>query len=168
MSIYNRTTRECLPSQWPPESYQAIQNYFQEQQLGNPETEFVACCETISSKGNTNWLLSWLNGELDATVHTGILLTSERLIWVRNADSSGVVLTAANLKEIRIGTYAPQFTRDTGLEIIGYVQGSKGRIRGYIGMGPEPAAQKFRDEVKEAIDKINPPSKRRLPKWLGG
>jgi hypothetical protein len=167
MSDYDRTTRECSVSQLHPELHQAVQNYFQEHQLGDPKTETVMCCETISTRKVSGWLVSALKGAEDATIHTGMLLTSEWLIWVRKGDHSDTVLTAANLMEIRVKTYRSIVTRDSGLEISGFIRDSQSQVRGYVGMGPEPAAQRFCEEVEKAITKVNPPS-RKLPKWLGG
>ena len=168
MSDYNRTTRECLVSQLHPELLQAIQHYFQEHNLGDLEAETLLCCETISTKKRANRLISWLNAGLDRTIHTGMLLTARWLIWVRSGERSGLVLTAANLKEIRAKTYTSKLTQDTGLEVYGYIAGSQGRVRGYIGLGSGEAAHKFCEAVKQAIEKVNPPSKKGLPKWLGG
>jgi hypothetical protein len=48
------------------------------------------------------------------------------------------------------------------MEVSGYIGDSKGRVRGYIGMGPEPAAQKFCEQVQQAIEKVTPkPAKKR-------
>jgi hypothetical protein len=168
MSTYNRTTRECLVSQLRPELYQAIRDHFQDQQLGDPETEALMCCETISRKKDAGRLASWLDGEGEATIYTGMLLTSQRLIWVRSAGSVSVVLIAADLKDIRVRAYASPLTGDTGLEVFGFIGGSKGRVRGYIGMGPELAAQKFCEAVVQAIETVNPPAKRKLLRWLTG
>lgn len=166
MSTYTRTTRTCLPSQLRPELYQAIHDYFQGQQLGDPETESVICCETVSRKKDAGRLASWLEGEGAAIIYTAMLLTAQQLIWVRSADGSGVVLTAADLKEIRVKAYASPLTRDAGLEVFGVIGDSRGRMRGYIGMGPEAAAQKFCDAVIHAVEALNPPVKRKLPRWL--
>jgi hypothetical protein len=168
MSTYDRTTRECLVSELRPALHQAIRDYFQEQQLGDPETETLICCETTSTKKSAGRLASWLDGEGDTAVYTGMLLTPQRLIWVRSADDSGVVLTAADLKEIRVRAYASLLTHDAGLEVFGFIGDSKGRVRGYIGMGPEPAAQKFCEAVVQAVETVNPLVKRKLPRWLTG
>jgi hypothetical protein len=169
MSDYNRTTRECSVSQLNPELRQAIQSYFQEHELGNPEAETLMCCETISEKKNFGRLGSLLKGAQETTIHTGMLLTSQWLIWVRRGDQSGVVLNAANLKEIEVRAYASIFAPDTGLEIFGLIGDAKKPIRGYVGMGAELAAQKFMEEVSKVIDIVNPPlPPRKLPKWLGG
>ena len=169
MSDYYRTTRECQVSQLHPEVLLALRNYFQEQKLGDPEAETVSCCETISTKKNMGRLAAWLHGTVDTTVHTGMLLTSQQLIWVRSGDQSGTSLSAANLNFISARPYTSIFVRDTGLEINGYLDGSKAPIRGYIGMGSEAAAQKFCDEVSQAITKMNPPKQKKAwSKWMGG
>ena len=168
MSDYNRTTRECSISQLHPELLQAIQSYFQEHKLGYLEAETLMCCETISRKKDFGRLVSLLKGVSDTTLHTGMLLTSQWLIWVRSGDQSGILLNAANLKDIRVRAYTSIFTKDSGLEILGYIEHSNSLVRGYIGMGAEPAAQKFCEEVTKAISIVNPPIKSRLPKWLAG
>jgi hypothetical protein len=169
MSNYNRTTRECSVNQLHPELRQAIQNYFRERELGNLEAETLMCCETISEKKISSRLVSLINNVLDTTIHTGMLLTSKWLIWVRRGDQSGIVLNAADLKEIQVREYASIFAPDTGLEILGYIGEPKQKARGYVGMGTEAAAQKFLEEVQKAITAANPPlPPKKLPKWLGG
>ena len=113
-------------------------------------------------------LFSWLNASADTTVHTGIILTSQWLIWARRGDKSGTRLTAANLNQISVQEHTSIFTNDHGLEVLGYIEGSNHAMRGYIGMGSELAAQKFCDEVKQAIAKVNPPVRTTWPKWMGG
>jgi hypothetical protein len=169
MSEYNRATRECPVSQLHPELRQAVRNYFQEHELGDMETETLLCCETISEKKTSGRLGSWMNDSLDTTIHTGMLLTSQWLIWARYGDKTGVLVTAANLELLSARVYTSIIAQDTGLEIFGYIVGFKGQKRGYIGMGSEPAAQKFCDEVMQAIIRLNPPPPpKKWPKWLGG
>ena len=169
MSDYNRTTRECTINQLHPELRQAIRGYFKEHELGDLDAETLMCCETISEKKNFGWPASLLKGNLETTIHTGMLLTSEWLIWVRKVDRSAAVLNAANLKEIEVRTYTTMFTKDTGLEIFGYIANSKGPIRGHIAMGKEPAAQKFFEKVEKAVSRLKPPpTKKNFPKWWGG
>jgi hypothetical protein len=167
MSDYIRTTRECSVDQLQPELFQAIQNYFQEHRLGLLQAEALLCCETISHKKSTGKMAAWLNGQSDATLYTGMLLTSEWLIWVHHGDQTGTRLNAANLKQIRAEFYQSPLTKDTGLEIYGYISNSKARVRGYIGMGAGPATEKFCDEVIQAIARVNPPRKG-LFRWLTG
>jgi len=168
MSDYDRTTRECSVGQLNPEVLRAFRNYFQEHQLGDLEAETLLCCETISRKKDLGGLVSWMNAALDTTIHTGILLTSQKLIWVRSGDVSGTLVTAAALTNISVKVHTSIFSKDTGLEVAGFMDGSKGAMRGYIGMGPELTTQKFCDEVQQAITRLRPPNKRIWPKWMGG
>ena len=97
-----------------------------------------------------------------------MLLTSQSLIWVRRGDRSGTLLTAASLKEISVETHTSMLTKDHGLEVSGYMEGSNKPMRGYIGMGQEIAAQEFCEEVKQAVLKANPPLPKSRPKWFLG
>jgi hypothetical protein len=168
MSDYNRSTRECPVSRLRPELFVAVRKHFQEHTLGDLEAETLLCCETISRKKSANRLVSWLNDGLDTTVHTGILFTSQWLIWVRSGEKLGIQLASASLKQISVRVYSSIFTRDAGLEISGHIEGSKGMMRGVIAMESIDAAQKFCDEVNQAILKVNPPAPKNLSKWWGG
>lgn len=165
MSEYIRTTRECPVSQLSPEILQELQKYFQKHELGDLQTETQLCCETISRKKRTGPLASWLSDKPDTTIHTGILLTAQWLIWVHHGDKSGTLLNAANLNKIGARYHTPLFMNDAGLEIIGYIGDSNARVRGYIGMGADPAVQKFCEEVRQAIIKANPPAPKNIFKW---
>lgn len=168
MSEYTRNTRECSVSQLRPELRQAIQNYFQEHALGALQAETLMCIETISRKDSAGQTASWLSGKSDTTVYTGMLLTPQWLIWVHHGDQSGTLLNAAELKHIRARYYTAPLTKDSGLEIVGFIGDAKDRVRGYIGIGADPAAQKFCEEVRQAISRVTPPAKKGLFKWLTG
>jgi hypothetical protein len=167
MSEFNRTTRECLVNQLHPEILQAFRKYFEEHQLGKLEAETFQCCETVSRRKNVGGLSSWLNASEDTIIHTGIILTSQSLIWARRGDKSGTHLTAAYLNQISVQEHTSIFRDDHGLEVLGYIEGSNRAIRGYIGMGSELATQKFCEEVKQAVARVNPPVKKTWPKWMG-
>ena len=168
MSEYVRTTRICSVSQLQPEILQAIRNHFQLYRMGDVDAETLLCCETISRKKSTSKLISLLSGKSDTTVYTGMLLTSQSLIWVHYGVQSGTLLNAADLKQIRAKFYTSPLTKDAGLEIVGYIGDTKHRVRGYIGIGTDPAAKKFCEEVSQAINEINPPTKKGFFKWLTG
>ncbi len=168
MSDYHRTTRECPVSQLHPDLFVAVRNHFQEHKLGDMEAETLLCCETISKKKSANRLVSWVNNGLDTTIYTGILFTSQWLIWVRSGDKSGALLASADLKQISVRVHTSLLTRETGLEVSGHIEGSKGMMRGFIWMGSALVAQKFCDEVNQMIIKANPPAPKNLSKWWGG
>lgn len=165
MSEYERTTRECSPGQLHPELLQAVQKYFHEHDLGDLQTAILRCCETISERKRAGKLVSWLNDKQDRTIHTGMLLTSQRLIWVHHGDRSVTRLNVAHLDRIGVRFRRSLFSSDVGLEITGYIGDDNARVHGYIGMGAEPAAQEFCEEVKQAISKLNPPSSKSIFNW---
>jgi len=155
-------------NQLQPELLQAIQKYFQAQKLGHLESEIRICCETISKKRYVSKTFAWLSGKPDTIIYTGMLLTSHWLIWVHHGNVSGTRLNAAKLSDIRAEFYTPLFTKDAGLLIVGYIDEAQARVRGYIGMGTDLAAQKFCEQVKQAINEINPPTKKDLFRWRAG
>ncbi len=168
MSEYTRTTRECSVDQLHPEIIRALRTYFQQHALGNVETETQLCCEIVSRKKWTGTMAAWLSDKPDKTIHTAIVLTPTWLIWVHHGDTSGTRLNAADLHKIGARYFTPLFTRDAGLEIIGYIGDSNARVRGYIGMGTDPAAEKFCEEVRQAIIKANPPAPKKIFNWPVG
>jgi hypothetical protein len=168
MSDYTRSTIECSVRQLRPELRRAIDEYFQKHELGEAESETLLCCETVSEKKEPGWLASLLGDRAGPPIYTAALLTASYLIWARGELQSGITVTGADLRFIRVKPYASLFLRDAGLEISGIIGDSKGGMSGYIGMGPEPATQKFCDEVQQAIAKINPSSTRKWPSWMGG
>lgn len=165
MSEYERTTRECSPSQLHPELLKAVQKYFHEHDLGDLQTGILRCCETISKRKSASKLVAWLSNEQDMTIHTGMVLTSERLIWVHHGDRSVTRLNAAHLDRIGVRFRRSLFSRDVGLEIVGYIGDDNARVHGRIGMGTEPAAQQFCEEVKQAVSRINPPTSKNIFNW---
>lgn len=168
MSDYIRTTRECPASQLRPELFLALRNYFREHGLGDLEAETLLCYETTSRKKSSNRLISWLNDGLDTTVYMGTLFTSQWLVWIRSGDKSGVQLSSADLKQISVRVYTSLLTKDAGLEVAGHMEGSNGMMQGVIAMESVSVAQKFCDEVNQAIVKVNPPVEKSISRWWGG
>ena len=162
MSAYNRSTRACVVSQLTPELSKAIVEYFQNHQLGDPTTEVLSCCETISTKRNLGKLVDLLEGNPDTTSHLALLLTADWFIWARSGDQSQTTVTGARFKMIRVKAFVSRRTKDMQLEVAGFVNDTKESVRGNLQMGPDLAAQKFCDAIGEAVDKANPPVKRKF------
>ncbi len=161
MSEYDRATRDSPVSLLQPMLRQAVQDYFSQHDLGDPAEKVLACCETTSRKKATSRLVSWLNDKSDKTTYVAILLTPDQLIWVRHGDQTGTFRNAASLKDIQVRVYNSRLTHDTGLEVAGYVEGVRGRVKGYLGMESEGIARRFYEQVQQARDKVQPPAKRR-------
>ena len=168
MGDYTRSTIECSVNQLRPELRRAIDEYFQKNTLGEVESETLLCCETVSEKKEPGWLASLLGDKAEPLVYTAMLLTATHLVWARGNQQTSVNVTAADLRFIRVKPFVSLFITDNGLEISGPLGNSKGVVLGYIGMGPEPITQKFCEEVRQAIAKVNPSSTRKWPSWMGG
>jgi hypothetical protein len=167
MSTYDRVTRECSFGQLRAELVRAICDYAQDhRELGDIEVEVLMCCETTSEKRRTGGLAALLGGDPDTVLYTGMLVTPHYLIWARSGDQSGIGVYSAKLKDVQVRAFASRLMQDTGLEVSGYIGDSNGRVRGYIGMGPEPAAQKFCEQVEQAIEQVRPKPTKRRPWFL--
>jgi len=158
MADYNRYTRECSFRELRPELLQAMRDYLESQKLIGVETAILMCCETTSerksSDGNRG-VLAFLEGDdPDMTVYTGMFVTPEWLVWARVGDKSGTLVTSAHLRNVKVKPFSSRFTEDTGLEVSGFIGDAPGRVKGYIGMGPEEAARKFCEEVVQAAEKL--------------
>ncbi len=168
MSDYTRITRECPVSQLTSELRQALREYFQAHDLGELTEAVLACYETVSEKKDAGRLVAWLNDKTDNTTHLGLLLTPDRLIWARYGDQTGTRVISAMLRDIQVKVYNSRLTQDTGLEVNGYIEGMRGRMKGYLGLESEEIAQRFCNQVKQEIEKIVPPRKRRVPWFFRG
>jgi hypothetical protein len=164
MSDYRRFTRECSFGQLRPELARAIREYGQNHRdLGDVEAQALMCCETTSEKKPTGALAALLGDNPDTILYTGMVVTPQWLIWARYGDKSSTRVSSARLQDVQVKVYASLLVKDNGIEVSGYIGDSRGKVRGYIGMGPEPAAQKFCDQVQKAIEKVNPkPAKKSL------
>jgi len=164
MSDYIRFTRECSFDQLRPELARAIREYAQNhRELGNIEVEVLMCCETTSERKHTGALAALIEGDPDTILYTGMLVTPQWLIWARSGDKSDTRVSSAKLLDIQVRAFASILVKDAGMEVSGYIGDSKARVRGYIGMGPEPATQQFCDQVQKAIEKATPkPAQKRF------
>ena len=162
MFAYARTTRICPVSQIHPDLARVIREFFQTHQLGDAESETVQCCETISTRPIPNKLVAVLDGNPDNTIQLAIVLGPDWLVWARNGEHSGTVVTGAKLQVLKAKVYIRRYSKNMELEITGFMAGTKEYRRGTLELGPEEAAQKFCEAVATAILKAKPPSKSRF------
>ena len=163
---YRRATRECSVNQLNPELLQSFRDYFIQHKFGDLTEETLLCCETFSEKENQSKIEALLSGNPDSSDYLGMILTEEWLLWARTGSRSGTKAFGANLKDIRVKQYSSRLTHETGLNIDGYLCDFKERVWGNLAMGPEDAERKFCEEVQKAVEKINPPAKKRTLPWL--
>jgi hypothetical protein len=150
-----------------PELARAIHEHAQQQRLGNVAAEALMCCETETEKIITNRLDAWLSGNPDMISYLALVVTPQRLIWARSGDRSAVVAVSAQLIDLRVKVFRPRGTQDFGLQIYGRMAGTRTRVGGQLLLGSEPAAQKFCEEVGQAMERLNPPQKRTGLRWPG-
>jgi hypothetical protein len=162
-----RTTRECSISQLHPDLPQAVREYFLTHQLGDADVITRMCSETITERHNLSKLASILDGSPDTTIHLGLLLTEEWLVWARRGDISGTIVNGARLKGLQVRTMVEKRTNDYQLEITGRIGDTKDYVRGSLQLGPELAAQKFCEEVERVVNSVTPPPKKKKLNWFG-
>ncbi len=165
---YTRTTRICPVSQIHSSLSQGVRDFFQAHQLGDPDTETLLCCETISRRDAPPRVVAWLDGNPNTKIYLATILTKEWLIWARHGDQTGMVVTGAKLQVIKVKAFVRRSSKEMELEISGFIANTREYVRGNLEMGPEPAAQKFCEAVVSAVLSAAPPSKSKFPRWLGG
>ncbi len=149
MGDYTRTTRECGLDDLQPPLAAAIRGYIEKYELGDIEAAILMCCETISTKKKKGLF----RRKAEVTL-TAIIFTPQWLIWAAGKQDEAPGVLAARLHDIRVQDYEKsdmyKLMQDTGLNIFGLRTGDgPGSI--FFGLGPEPAAQKFRTMLKDAL-----------------
>ena len=162
MSDYTRSTRICPASQIHSSLAPVVREYFLAHQLGDPETDTLLCCETISRRDAPGKLAGLLDGDPDTEIHLAILLTAEWLIWARHGNQTGTVVTGAKLQVIKVKAFVTRRTKEMELEVSGFIADTREYVRGNLEMGSDPAAQKFCEAVMPAVSKAKPPTRKKF------
>ena len=148
MGDYLRSTRECAFGSLNPSLTAAMRAYMQKHGLIDLEASALICCETTSTKQKKG-----LFGSKTEVSMAGILLTPQWLIWATGKQNEVPGVLSARLREIQVQDYEKsdqyQLIQDSGLDISGLRTGTVDLGSAFIGLGPEPAAQKFRSMLKE-------------------
>jgi hypothetical protein len=151
MSDYTRTTHECTPDSLRPELAAAIRKYIEQHELGDLESTVLICCETTSTKKKKR-----LFGGKPEVILTGAIVTPKWLIWAAGKENERLGVIAAKLRDVQVLDYEKsdfyKLIPDTGLNIEGFPT-ADGIGSTFIGLGPEPAAQKFREVLRDALGK---------------
>ncbi len=166
MGGIERTTRICSVNQMNPKLLRVFKDFFQEHKLGDLAQEAVLCCETLTDREELSGLAAWLDGSPDTTDYLGMILTGQSLLWARTGDRFGMVITMANLKDMSARPYTTRFSKEFGMELDALVGEKKKRANGRLALGTQEDAQKFVDEVVQAVTRANPPPKKREIPWL--
>ena len=145
-----RSTRECNLDQLRPEMSEAIRAHMKFYKMGEIEPSILICCETTSKpqKG------------LFATVPEttmGMVLTTDWLIWTSEKHNERPGVASGRLRSIDVQDFEEtamfRVIPDAGLNITGQYSDVTKQGINFIGLGPEPAAQKFRQMLHSAVRK---------------
>jgi hypothetical protein len=165
LNNYKRSTRACTFEELQPALQQAMREYFLKHEITDLEAQILTCCETLSERQKTSALTTLLGEDRDRIYYLAAFLTPEWLVWARSGDSSITTVVAARLKDIHVRPQASLRSKDIGIHIEGFVDGSFSKIHGSISLGPEPAAEEFWKVVEQTVETVNPP--RRLLDLFG-
>lgn len=151
MSDYIRATRECVLNSLQPALSAAIRKHIERHELGIREADILVCCETTSTKPKKG-----LFGKAE-TILTGMLVTPRWLVWAAGKENETPGVISARLSDITVQDYETsdfyKMVPDSGLNISGLRTDSPQAGTSFIGLGPDPAAQKFRQVIKDEINK---------------
>ena len=152
MNTYIRSTRECTFADLRPELVTAIRKHIEKYKLGNIESTLLICCETTSATQKTGL---FTNGS--ETTVTGMLVTVQLLIWTNGSKKDKPLVRSALLRNIDVqdfeNTAMYQVNPDSGMNITGRYTDVTKQGQAYIGLGTDPAGEKFRQVLQHAIQK---------------
>jgi hypothetical protein len=152
MNAYIRSTRECTFEQMRPELAGAIRKHLEAYKLGEVESSLLICCETTSTRQKRG--LFTKSGE---TLVTGMFVTPQLLVWTGRKEKGKPVVSSALLRNIDAqdfeNTAMYQVKPDSGMNICGRYTDMTKQGQTFIGLGPDPAGEKFRQVLQHAIQK---------------
>jgi hypothetical protein len=152
MSNYTRTTRECSFDNLRPELAAAIREHAETYKLGNIESDILICCETTSRQQKKG-----LFGGSTEVTYVGTLVTSEWLIWATGKEKERTAVASGHLRNIQVQDFEEtamfKVIPDAGINVTGRYSDVTKQGIAFIGLGPEPVAQKFRRILQDALQK---------------
>lgn len=153
MSEYIRTTRECALDELRPELAAAIRAQIAQYELDTLESAALMCIESTATRKKKGL---FGGGEV---IHTGVLLTPKWLVWAAGKQGEKPAALSARLQDIIVKEYEKTamyaIAPDEGINITGRYTDVTQQGMSFIGLGPEPAAQKFRQVLQEAVQKVS-------------
>ena len=152
MNAYTRSTRECIFADLCPELVTAIRKHIEKYKLGDVESSLLICCETKSTTKKTGLFTSD-----PKTTITGMLVTDQLLIWADEKKKDKPTVRSALLRNIDVqdfeNTAMYQVNPDSGMNITGRYTDVTKQGQSFIGLGSDPAGEKFRQVLQHAIQK---------------
>jgi hypothetical protein len=152
MNAYTRSTRECAFADLRPELVTAIRDHIEKYKLGDVESSLLICCETISTIQKTGFLTHGVE-----TTLAGMFVTTQLLVWTNGKKKDNPNVRSALLRNIDAqdfeNTAMYQVNPDSGMNITGRYTDVTKHGQAFIGLGTDPAGEKFRQVLQHAIQK---------------
>lgn len=154
MSHFTHTTEECAFDGLRPDLAAAIRTHAELYHIANPASAALICCQTASTEHKKG-----LFGRSTETITMGVLLTPEWLLWAAAKENGKPVVISGRLRDIQVQPFEDtamfKIIPDSGLNVTGRYSDVTQQGMAFIGLGPEPAALKFRQILQEALQKAN-------------
>jgi len=135
-----------------PELSSAIRKHIEIYNLGDVESALLICCETTSTTKKTGLFASG-----SETTVTGMLVTTQLLVWTNGKKKDNPTVRSAWLHNIDAhnfeNTAMHQVNPDSGMNITGRYTDVTKQGQAFIGLGTDPAGEKFRQVLQHAIQK---------------
>ncbi len=152
MNAYIRSTRECTFADLRPKLVTAIHNHIEKYNLGDIKSSLLICCETTSTAQKTG-----LFANSSETTITSMIVTAKLLIWTNGKKRDEPSVRSALLRNIDVqdfeNTAMYQVKPDSGMNITGRYTDVTKQGQTFIGLGTDPAGEKFRQVLQHAIQR---------------
>lgn len=152
MNAYTRSTRECKFGDLRPELMVSIRRHIETYKLGDAEASLLVCCETTSARQKTGLFASG-----DEVTVAGMFVTPQLLVWANGKEKGEPVVMSALLRNISVhdfeNTAMYRVNPDSGINVAGRYTDVTKQGQSFIGLGPDPAGEKFRQVLQHAIQK---------------
>jgi hypothetical protein len=153
MNTYTRSTRECTFAKMRPELTAAIRKHIDAYKLGDIESSLLICCETTSTQQKTGLFTS------GNETTTGMFVTPQLLVWTNGNGKGKPAVMSALLRNIDAhdfeNTAMYRVKPDSGMNISGRYTDVTRQGQSFIGLGSDPAGEKFRQVLQHAIQKAH-------------
>ena len=149
MSDWKRATKEVKFEGLRPELNEAIKKHIEQYNLGEILSDTLMCIQTESER-----IKKGLFGGAEIA-YTGVVVTPRWLLWAISGTKAQTAVRSALLDDIVVQDYAQssfaKLIADTGLNVSGRFTDVSENGSGFIGLGDEPAAEKFKEAVIKAV-----------------
>jgi hypothetical protein len=152
MGEYKRSSRECRPSEFRSDILSSIREAAARHGIDIDSPLF--CCETVAERTTRGFFATLRGADPDPTHYIGVVLTPTWLVWARSGLKRGTDVQMAMLKDVTVSDYESRSAEETGVELTGIINNSSERVTAFIGLGTDPASDKFKRALESALHAV--------------